>query len=110
MSKLNEIVFKPIQMKEYIIADKKVVLRSLTTRDNIELDINTADNLNTTKDILILASKILSRSIVEIEGIKPDNEKEIVDFLNIQDPSIVLEMLTKYQELIQITPDQIKKS
>jgi hypothetical protein len=108
MSKLNEIVFKPIQMKEYVIAGKKVVLKSLTTKDNIELDINASDNLNSTKDILVLATKILSRSIVEIEGIKPDSEREIVDFLHNQEASIVLDMLTKYQELIQVTPEQIK--
>ena len=97
-------------MKEYVIAGKRVVLKSLTTKDNIELDINASDNLNSTKDILVLATKILSRSIVEIEGIKPDNEREIVDFLHNQEASIVLEMLTKYQELIQVTPEQIKNS
>ncbi len=108
MSKLNEIVFKPIQVKEFVVMGKKVTLRSLTTKDNIDLDIQTGENLNSTKDILILATKVLSRSIVEIEGVKPDSEKEIVDFLHNQEASIVLEMLSNYQKLVEVTPEQIK--
>jgi len=110
MSKLNEIVFKPIQMKEFTVAGKRVTLKSLTTKDNIDLDINATDSMNSTKDILVLGIKILSRSIVEIEGVRPDNEKEIVDFLHNQDASVVLDLLASYQKLVEVTPEQIKNS
>ena len=109
MSKLNEIVFKPIVSKEYEFFGQKVVLKALTTKDNLELDLNSnLDNPNT-KDLLEMALKILSKSIVKVNDVTPDNSQEIVEMLKNQEPEVVFSMLNKYQELSGVvTKEEIK--
>ncbi len=110
MSKLSEIVFKPVLSKEVESFGHKVTLRALNTKDNIDLDLRPTpdgEKLNN-KDVLVLATKILSTSLVSVDGIVPDNSKEVIDFLEQQDSEVVLDLLSKYQEMTGVTEEEIK--
>ncbi len=109
-TKLNEIVFKPILTQEFEVLGKKVILKELTTKDNLEMDYSSfqTENVNV-KDILKMALDILSYSIVSIDGIVPENAKETREFLLNQEQSIVLDLLTKYQSILEEGKEEIKK-
>jgi len=109
MSKLSEIVFKSVQSKEFDVMGKKVLLKSLTTKDSIDLDIEIKES-STTKELLQFALKVLSRAIVSIEGITPDNHEECIGFLESQESEVVLALLTKYQELSSVDGSDLKNS
>lgn len=107
MSKLNEIMFKPIQSKEFELMGKKIVLKALNTKDTIELDLEVREGF-TTSELLKFAVKVLSRAIVSIEGIVPDNFEETKQYLETQDSNVVLDMLGEYQEFNNVTKEEIK--
>jgi len=108
MSKLNDIVFKSVQSKEFDVMGKKVLIKTLTTKDNIELDVELREDIKTS-ELLVIAVKILSRAIVSIDGIVPDNAEETKGFLESQESSVVFKLLEKYQELNNVEDEVIKK-
>lgn len=107
MSKLSEIVFKPVQSKEFDVMGKKVLLRSLNTRDTIELDLEVKEEFKT-NELLEFGVKILSRAVVSIDGVTPDNPAETKAFLESQESSVVFEILAKYQELTTVGKEELK--
>lgn len=109
MSKLSEIIFKPLITKEVESFGHKVTLRSLTSKDNMELELDAkiGDDFKT-KELTMLAYKILSRSLVNVDGVAPDSPAEVVGFLEQQAPEVVFDLLSKYQELVGITKEEIK--
>lgn len=109
MSKLSEIMFKEMLTKEIEFMNHKVTLRALTTKDNIELDIK-IDEANATgsKALLEMALKMLSRAIVNVDGVAPDSPQEVVEFLNKQDTAVVFNLLGEYQKIAATGIDEIK--
>ena len=110
MSKLSEIVFSPEIKKEVESFNHKVVLRSLTTADNIEMDMQMIDSAEklSVKELLVLAIKTLSRAIVSVDGVVPENAQDTVNFLNKQTTEVVFDILTKYQSMVGIKVEEIK--
>ena len=109
MSKLSEIVFKPIIQKEIESFGHKVLLKTLDTKDNIELDIEVSGEQKfSTKDLLVLGVKILSRAIISIDGVVPDNAEETKSYLEKQPTEVVFDLLNKYQSLSGVTEKEIK--
>jgi phage FluMu protein gp41 len=109
MSKLSEIMFKEMMTKEVVIKGHKVVLRSLTAKDNMELDIKLNESTETgTRELTALALKLLSRSIVSVDDITPDGPEEIVAFLEKQETAIVFELLAEYQKMTSAQVEEIK--
>jgi hypothetical protein len=110
MGKLSEIVFKPILTTEVESFGHKVTLRSLTSKDEMELNLPSIQEgqiLNKAA-ILELAYKVLPKSIVNVDGIIPDNSSDILEFLQKQDSEVVFDLLSKHQGLTGITPEEIK--
>lgn len=107
MSKLSEIVFKPVQSKEFEVMGKKVVLKSLTTKDTIELNIEVKEGFTSTQ-LLSFALTLLSRAVVSVDGVVPESPADVIKFLEAQDSSVVFAILGKYQELTQIDVEEIK--
>jgi len=108
MSKLTEIMFKEMTTKEVLVKGHKVVLKPLTTQDNIELDINIETETTGTKSLLQMSLKILSRSIVSVDGVSPDSPEETIQFLQKQDTGIVFSILGEYQKIAADTVEEIK--
>ena len=109
MGKLADIVFQTVTSKEFDVKGHKIKLRSLTTKDNLELEIGSGDKIENTNQILKFALKILSRSIVAIDDVVPENEKEVVEFLGNQHPDIVFEIFENYQKINENLGEEIKK-
>lgn len=107
MGKLSDIVFKASLTKEFDVMGHKVVLRSLTTKDTIELNLEDKSDFKT-KDLLEFALKILSKAIVSIDGIVPDNGEEVIKYLETQDAEVVLNLLSKYQDISNVSETEIK--
>jgi len=102
-------VFKPIQQKEYEIMGKKVVLKTLKTKDTMEMNISIKEDMKS-NDLLRFAVELLSVAIVSIEGIVPDNVSQTKEFLENQESSIVFEIFNKYQELSNVSGEELKNS
>ncbi len=110
MRKLNDIVFRPVATREFEILGKKIILKALTTRDNLQMEFGSFENnaeVNI-KDILKMAIDILSYSLVSIDGIAPENPAETKEYLLNQEQTIVLDLLTKYQTMMEEGKEQIK--
>ncbi len=111
MGKLNDIIFKQSITKEFEVLGKKVILRTLTTKDNLDMDytsFQTSEELNI-KDILKTGLDILSRSLVSIDGVVPESAQETKDFLLNQDQSVIIDLLSKYQTMVSEEKTEIKK-
>jgi len=109
MGKLSEIMFKEMLTKEVDFMNHKVVLRALTTKDNIELDIKIGETDTTgSKALLEMALKMLSRSITSVDGITPDSPQEVVEFLSKQDTGVVFSLLGEYQKIASTGVEEIK--
>ena len=87
---------------------RKLILRALTTKDSIEIDVNPDQKLESSKDILQFAIKVLSRSICEIDGIKNENTEEMSNFLLNQEPVVVFQILESYYKILETNGEQLK--
>ena len=109
MGKLSQMVFDPQIQKEYELKGHKIVLKSLTTKDtvNLEYTVDGEENPNV-QHVLKAAIELLSTSLVSIDGEKPDNLDEARLFFVNQTPNIVFEFLNKYREMNQEVEGEIK--
>ena len=105
MGELSKLVFKEVQQSDIEVMGHKIVLRSLTTRDSLEMDVDYANMLEETKEgeepkvdmkaMIKNMVEMLSSIIVSIDGIKPENREETKDFLLSQEQSVLSEIFSK---------------
>ena len=108
MSKLAEMTFKPIITKEFEVMGKKILLRTLTTKDTLELDLNSQTEKPNLKDLLSFGVDTLSHCIVSVDGVTPDSVAECKEFLLKQDQGVVIQILNKYQSMLTDASAEIK--
>ncbi len=103
---LENILFKPVIQKEFDSFGHKVVLKTLTTKDNMEMDFNAEKlDLTNSKNLLTFSINILSFSIVSIDGILPEGKEDTIKFLQNQAPEVVFDILDKYKSLTDNTEE-----
>ena len=107
MSRLSEIAFSEVSQKEFDIRGKKVLLKTLKTKDNITM---TTDIDEDTKrpELLAYSVDMLSKAIVSVDGVIPDSQEETKEFLLNQEAVVIFEILSKYQELNKVTAEDVK--
>jgi hypothetical protein len=90
--------------------DHKFVLRSLNTEDTLSMDLNLMSQEKPgTVAILKDAIEMLARSIVSIDGNKPDNTEETRQFLMKKtQTNDVFAILEKFQSLSESTAAEVK--
>lgn len=99
---LANISFSKNPQREIVVMDKKIVIRSLTTKDTLEMNVDYAafaaagedgkegkENFDI-KKMLSNVVEILSSSIVSIDGQVPDSREELKSFLLAQEQEVVL--------------------
>jgi hypothetical protein len=112
MGKLSEIVFSQEVKKEFNIANHKVVLRELTTEDNLKMNINFEADNQSLKENIQATIEILSYSLDSVDGISPDSVEESRKFLLKMSSATLGEFFKYYQELMNPTDtagDLVKK-
>ena len=112
MGNLAKIVFSAKQEKEVEVLGHKVVFRSLTTRDSLEMDFDYAElakeeNKNNPKAMLKNMIELLAASIVSIDGVAPENRQETKEWLLDQEQTSVIEIFTK-STIIPTSTEEIK--
>jgi hypothetical protein len=108
MSELANFAFKEIVKKEIECSGHKVMMKALTTRDSINMNVVDLDENSSAKQILNNSIELLSYSILSIDGITPDNSGEIKTMLENQPPEVIMELLSKYQEFVSASAKEIK--
>ena len=111
---LEQLVWGKEIVKEFDVtmqgAARKFVLRSLTTEDTLAMDLKIMNTEKPgTRDILADAVEMLSRSIVSIDGVKPDSPEETKSFLlkKLQ-TNDVFALLEKFQSLTDSVAAEVK--
>ena len=98
MAKLSEIVFSPSVRQEFDIAGHKVVFRALTTRDNIDMNLNMEDKENyTVAESLEMTVALLTQALVSVDGAESESKEESRTFLLNLSPAHLTEFFTAYQ-------------
>jgi len=124
MGELSKVIFKEVAVKEIEVLGHKIVIRGLTTRDSLEMDVDYTDIMKETpkakegeetkepainlKAMIQNMIEVLSSIIVSIDGITPDNRNETKAFLLDQEQSIVSEIFSKADVYSTKAAEEIK--
>lgn len=109
---LAKVIFKENPTKEFEVMGKKVVVRGLTTKDTLDMDIDfeqmSSDSANI-KFMLKNVIEILASILVSIDGNTPDNREESKEFLLNQSQDVVMEIFKQADVFGTKNADEIKK-
>ena len=95
---LSSIVFKANPTREVEVLGKKIIVRGLTTKDTLDMDINLlefmesaagSDKQTDLKTIVKGMIEFLAAAIVSIDGQIPESKEETKQFLLDQDYGII---------------------
>jgi hypothetical protein len=110
---LAKVIFKEAPTKEFEVMGKKIVVRGLTTRDTIEMDIDfeAMSNSNGGDIKLILKNiiEMLASTLVSIDGQTPDNRADAKEFLLNQEQEVVMEIFKQSDLFGTKATEEIKK-
>jgi len=113
---LSSIVFKEHPTREFEALGKKIVVRGITARDTLDMDMDLLDfmtkegtdiDLRTTVKGMI---EYLSAAIVSIDGEKPENKEETKNFLLDQEQGVVIQIFAAANAQEIQTAAEVKKS
>jgi hypothetical protein len=97
---LKDVVFNTNPTKKFTVQGKEIEVRGLTTKDTLELEVDfdkllDEANTNNIKLAVDSAVKVLARTLVAIDGNKPDSVEEAKEFLLSQEQAVVMEIFNK---------------
>ncbi len=94
---LADIVFKAPETKEIEVMGHKISIKTLTTKDTLEMDFDYSQlgEDQSIKGILTGAVELLASMIVKIDDIEIKERNDIKEFLLNQEQSVIMEIFTK---------------
>jgi hypothetical protein len=108
---ISKIVFSKDAEKEIEVGGHKIVIRKLTTRDTLGLEVDMSalgDEKADLKTMLASTIDILSSTIVSVDGEKADGKEDAKEFLMNLEQRFVTEIFTKSQIGGEVTEQELK--
>jgi len=95
---LSSIVFKENPTREFEALGKKIVIRGITARDTLDMDMDLLEFMTKEGDEIDLRTTVkgmieyLAAAIISIDGEKPESKEETKNFLLDQEQGIVIQI------------------